>query len=329
MSESSPSTRRAAKPYAKYLVLYLILTIGSVWALTLFYLLAYDFAVDTLGELGLRNPVVVVILHSPAIAALLVLFLYDRWRGLANFGRSLVPRKKDLLWIPALLALMFGYIFAIRYLCILFGIDVPPEPQSPVQMVLTFLELFYMEVGMVAIAIGWFGFFLPFMHRLTGKHVSSGVLTGLGIAVFVAPGNVFASFELAIAWPLYAAQLCVLCIGMSFLLSRMKGNVLFFLLPFWASASGSAMQLYYFAIPTQFVQLTLFAVLVAALYLVLKRQAGGGELDPPFAFPGYLEREYTVRMGAVFPGSGDRSREGRSETRSEAEPVGAGREATS
>ena len=307
MPQPAPATRLPAKPYTKYVVTYLALTIGSVWALTLFYLFAYDFAVDTLGELHLRNPVVIVILHSPMIAAFLVFLLYDGPRGLANFLRTLVPRRKDLLWIPALLALMFGYIFAIRYLCMLFGIDVPPETQRPMEMVLTFLKLFYAEVGMVAIAIGWFGFFLPFMHRVTGRRLLAGLYTGLGIAVFVAPGNVFASFDLAIAWPLYAAQLCTLCVGMSLLLNRMKGNVLFFLLPFWASASGSAMQLYYFAIPTQLVQLTVFALLTATLYLVLKRQSGG-ELDPLVTFPEYLEHEFTTRSGAVLPGKGDRSK---------------------
>lgn len=310
MSETSPALKRPAKPYTKYVVLYLALTIGSVWALTIFYLAAFDFAVATLGELHLRNPVVVIILHSPMIAAFLVFLLYDGPRGLANFFRTLVPRKKDLLWIPALLAIMFAYIFAIRYLCILFGIDVPAETETPLEMVLTFLELFYAEVGMVAIAIGWFGFFLPFMHRVTGRRVLAGVYTGLGIAVFVAPGNVFASFDLAIAWPLYAAQLCVLCVGMSLLLNRMKGNVLFFLLPFWASASGSAMQLYFFAIPTQFVQLTVFALLTLALFLVLRAQAPNGELDPPFTFPDYLERDYTVAVGAAVPGVGNRSKEG-------------------
>ncbi|MFD0556982.1 hypothetical protein FB566_2234 [Stackebrandtia endophytica] len=325
MSETAPAAdKRPLKPYTKYFVLFIALTIGSVWALTLFYLAAYDFAVATLGELELRNPVVVIILHSPAIAAFLIFLLYDGPRGLANFFRSLVPRKKDLLWIPVLLVLMFGYIFAIRYLCMLFGIDVPPETETPLEMVLTFLELFYMEIGMVAIAIGWFGFFLPLMHRITKNHITAGIATGMGIAVFVAPGNVFASFDLAIAWPLYASQLCVLCIGMSFLLSRMKGNVLFFLLPFWASASGSAMQLYYFAVPTQFVQLVVFAILATILYFVLKSQARGGELDPRHTFPEYLENSYTVRMGSVVPGVGDKSRQ--LDPRSDTELVGASRE---
>lgn len=309
MSENNLATKRPAGPYRKYIIIYLAMTIGSVWALALFYGAAGDFAVETLGELVTTHPLVVIILHSPAIAALVILLMYDGWRGVANFLRSLLPRKKDLVWIPVLLVLMFAYIFAVRYVCMLVGIDVPAETETPGEMVLTFLSLFYAEIGMVAIAIGWFGFFLPMMHRVTKNRVTAGILTGMGIAIFVAPGNLFASFDLAIAWPLYATQLCVLCIGMSFLLNRMKGNVLFFLLPFWASASGSAMQLYFFAASTQFVQLALFAILVVVLVIYLKVRARSTGLDPKFTFPEYLENEYTVAMGSPVPGVGDRSRQ--------------------
>ena len=298
---------RTGRPYTQYLVAYLALTIGSVWAMTLFYLTNYDVAVSVIGELQLTNPLVVVILHSPMIAALGILAHYDGRRGVMNFLRTLVPRRKDMVWLPVLAGLMVAYIFGIRGLCLAFGLPVPPDPQGPLEMVVTFLRLFVMEIGMVAITIGWYGFFLPFMHRVTGNHVLSGIATGLGIGVFVAPGNLFSSFELATAWPLYAAQLCVLSIGMSYLLSRMKGNVLFFLNPFWVSASGSAMRLYYFTAQTQVVQISLFAVLVIVLVVVLRTQARGGALDEPHTFPEYLEHVYTARKGAVYPGHGDRS----------------------
>lgn len=308
VSGTVPSTKRPAKPYTKYLVLYLALTVGSVWALVLFYLASYDLAMQLFGALELSNPLVIVVLNSPAIAAVIILAHYDGVRGIVNFLRTLVPRRKDLVWLPVLAALMVAYVYAVRYVCMLFGIPVPPDPESPLEMVGSFFGLFLGEVGMLAIAVGWFGFFLPLMHRVTGSHIKSGIATGLGIGIFVAPGNLFSSFELATAWPLYVAQLSVLAIGMSFLLSRMKGNVLFFLVPFWVSASGSHWKMYIFMTPTQLVQMALFGALVVVLYLVLKRQARG-ELDPPFVFPEYLENEYTVRMGAVLPGVGNKSKE--------------------
>ena len=52
-------------------------------------------------------------------------------------------------------------------------------------------------------------------------------------------------------WPLYALQLAILGVAMSLLLSRVKGNTLFFLIPFWVSASGSLWRAYYFAAATQ------------------------------------------------------------------------------
>lgn len=309
MTQLTEAQLTSNKPYLKYLVGFLVLTIGSVWGLTAFYLADFELARSVLGDLQLTNPVVVIILHSPMIAALLVFFLYDGVRGIANFARTLVPRKGDLAWLGVLALVMLGYIFAVRFVSMLFGIDVPPDPQSAPEMLWTFLRMFIMEIGMIAITVGWYGFFLPMLHRITGgRHLLSGVLTGLGIALFVAPGNLFSSFELATAWPLYATQLSVLSVGMSYLLSRMKGNVLFFLIPFWVSASGSAMRLYYFNASTQLVQLTLFTILVVALYFVLRRQSNG-KLDEPFTFPEYLENAYSKRKSAPLPGSGDRSLE--------------------
>lgn len=320
MFEAARAAKKPAQPYTKYLVLFVVLTIGSVWGLSLFYLFAHDTAVAVLGDLELLSPVVIVILHSPAIATLLILLHYDGGRGVANFARTLIPRRRDLIWIPALMLTMLGYIFAVRYLCVTFGVPVPPETLTPPGMALTFLRLFVMEVGMVAIAIGWFGFFLPFVQRVTGSPVVAGVATGLGIGIFVAPGNLFASFELATAWPLYVAQLCVLGVGMALLLNRMKGNVLFFLLPFWVSASGSHFKLYYFMVSTQLIQLVLFSLLVLLGYVVLRRQ-GHGVLDPPTSFPEYLEHAYTARAHAVVPGVGDASRERRATAARPLEPA--------
>lgn len=309
MSTSSAPTRaRRGGPFTKYVMWYLVATIGSVWAMTLFYVANYPFAVSVLGELQLTNPLVVIILHMPVIAAFCIVLHYDGLRGVLNFLKTLIPRPQDWLWLVVLMLLMLGYILSVRFVCTLVGIEVPPDPAAPLEMLVTWLRLFIMEIGMIAIALGWFGFFMPMMHRITDSHVLSGIATGLGIAIFVAPGNLFSSFELATAWPVYATQLCVLSIGMSYLISKMKGNVLFFLLPFWVSAGGSQMRLYYFAAQTQLVQLTLFSVFVVALVLVL-RGISGGQLDEPYLFPEYMEREYTVRKRAVIPGDGDRSHE--------------------
>ncbi len=200
---------------------------------------------------------------------------------------------------------LLAYVFAVRLGCLLVGIPVPENPMQPGDMFVGFVQLLWREVGMLAICLGWFGFFLPLMHKWTRSHVWSGIATGGGIALFVAPGNAFSSFNLAIAWPLYATQLIILSITMSLLLSRMKGNVLFFLIPFWVSASGSLWRLYHFAAPTQLIQITLLVVLALTLYFVLKRSG----LPDMHTFPEYLESDYASRSGAVLAGKGNRSRE--------------------
>ncbi|GAB3166449.1 hypothetical protein GCM10027059_25540 [Myceligenerans halotolerans] len=307
---TSPAPKRLGlKGYRKYLWLFIVLTVGSLWGVVTLYIIDYELMASILGSLeATTSPVVIIVLHTPAIAALAVLLWYDGWRGVANYLRTWVPRKKDLPWIPVLMGLMLLYIFVVRWVCQLFGIEVPAEPMTFVDGLVRFLELFYMEIGMVAIAIGWFGFFLPLMHRATGSRIGAGALTGLGIGIFIAPGYLLESFEQATAWTVYTAQLCVLGIGMALLLSRMKGNTLFFLLPFWVSASGSHFGLYIFMVDTQYVQIALFTLLVFVLYFVLRAQ-GGGRLEPIHTFPEYLENEYTTRVGAPFPGKGDRSKE--------------------
>ncbi|WP_130873392.1 hypothetical protein [[Pseudopropionibacterium] massiliense] len=303
---STPSPRLSRRPCTSYVAVFLALTIGAVWGLCLFYLLNHEFAAAVLGPLVLTNPVVMLVLHSPALAALGILLAYDGARGVANFLRTLVPRRRDLLWLPILIAVMLAYVFAVRLGCVAAGIPVPPDPMPPLDMLTSFISLLWGEVGMVAIGIGWFGVFLPLMHRLTGSHLWSGIATGGGVAVFVAPGNLFSSFNLAIAWPLYALQLVILGVAMSLLLSRMKGNMLFFLIPFWVSASGSLWRTYYFAAATQLVQITLLLALTGILYLVLFHQARGN-MAAPHTFPEYLEQDYTLREGAVLPGRGNRS----------------------
>ncbi len=298
--------QRAGRPYIAHMATFLALTVGSVWALTLFYLANYEFAVMTLGTLSLTNPVVVVILNSPAIATVVILLSYDGPRGLLNFFLTLIPRRRDLLWLPALAAAMLVYVLAVHFACMAAGIPVPPEPMSPSEMFSSFLGLFFGEAGMLAIAMGWFGFFLPAMHRLTKSHLWSGVATGLGIGLFAAPGNLFSSFDLATAWPLYTLQLIILSIAMSHLLTRMKGNVLFFLVPFWVSASGSMWRMYYFTASTQLIQIALFTPMVVILCTVLSRQDRKASREP-HSFPEYLENTYTTQTGAVISGKGDRS----------------------
>lgn len=302
------SPRLGLRGYRKYVWTVMLWAILPLWILIGFYVPDYEYMAGILGEISMANPFVVFVLNTPAVAALIVLLSYDGWRGVANFGRSLVPRKKDLIWIPVLVAIMAAYIWVVRYLCILFGIEVPAEPMGPVDGVLKFLSLFIMEIGMLAIGVGFFGIFLPLMNRATGSRVWAGVLTGLGIAVFVAPGMLLSGIEQAVAWPLYAVQLAVLGISMNVLLPRMKGNTWFFIIPFWVSASGSHLRLYEFKLDTQYIQIGLWAALTVVLYLVLKRR-GGGKLDEIHTFPEYLENDYTTREGAPFPGAGNRSKE--------------------
>lgn len=144
---------------------YLALTVGLVWPVCLVYVTNYDSAVSSLGELTLRNPIVVVVLHSPAIAAFDILLAYDGPRAVLNFLRTLVPQRQDWAWRPVLAVIMLAYVFAVRFGHQPVGIPVPTGPMAPGGMLVGFVQLLWREVGMPAICLGRFGFLLPLMHK--------------------------------------------------------------------------------------------------------------------------------------------------------------------
>ncbi|WP_010533488.1 hypothetical protein [Brachybacterium squillarum] len=295
---------RAPRPL---LLLFLLLGVAPVWALAVTYLVAYDLAYKTLGELTLRNPLVIIALNATAIAGVVVLLVYDGPRALRNLLASLIPRPRDLVWVPILIAAMILYLVGVRAICSLLGIPVPAEPAPGLEKVSIWWGLFLGETGMLAIALGVFGVLLPLLQRITGDRLRAGLGTGLVLGLIVAPGNIFASFDQATAWPLYTVQFCVLGVFSSYLLSAVKGNILFFLLAFWVSASGTAMGMYYFMPLTQLVQIAVFVVFTLVLRAWLGRRTGPG-MPPPHTFPEYLESRYTREQGAPIPGRGDRSR---------------------
>jgi len=192
---------------------FLALTIGTVWGLCLFYLLNYEFAAAVLGPLVLTNPVVMLVLHSPALAALGILLVYDGARGVANFLRTLVPRRRDLLWLPILIAVMLAYVFAIRLGCVAVGIPVPPDPMPPLDMLTSFISLLWGEVGMVAIGIGWVGVFLPLI-------TTNCCVLGVAILVIQKDFNLLESIVYAISIALGFTLALVVFAGIREQLSR-------------------------------------------------------------------------------------------------------------
>ncbi|MEF2920568.1 MAG: hypothetical protein U0O22_08915 [Acutalibacteraceae bacterium] len=280
------------KKHSKLLVIYLAITFGVCWGISLLYAISYDTMASLLGELTLSNPVVVVALNSPGVAGLIIYLIYDGFKGLKDYLWTLVPRKKDLKWFGIIAVVMTLYIVCVRLVCILVKIDVPEITYTPGEMFIVFLKNFYEETGMIGQCCGWFGFMLPYLQAKFKSNIKAGLLTGLAFGLFLAPGYVFSSFETATAYPFYLIQMMCLSVCVSYVLNATKGNVLFFLLTFWIAATGSKIQLYYFVPSVQVVQIALFIVLFIIMHFAFKKINEGKKPEEVLQmFPDFIKRE--------------------------------------
>ncbi|MBR3771152.1 MAG: hypothetical protein IKL07_02675, partial [Clostridium sp.] len=206
--------------YKKLFITYIAITFGVCWGICLLYVIFHDVMVSAFGEMTLTNPLINIALNMPGIAGLFIYFLYDGAKGLKNYLKTLIPRKKDLIWFPIIAVVMTLYIFAVRYVCILFHVDVPEMTYTPAKMFHVFLGNFFGETGMIGQCCGWFGFLLPYLQAKYKNGVKAGLLTGFWFALFLAPGYVFSSFETATAYPSYVAQMMLLSVCISFVLNE-------------------------------------------------------------------------------------------------------------
>lgn len=279
----------AEKKERKYLLIYLLISFGVCWGISLLYVIAYPVMSSLFGDLTLENPIVIFALNVPGIATFLMYFLYDGLKGIKDFLRTLIPRKKDLIWIPIIIAIMVLYVISVRIVCLIVKIDVPEIEYTPLQMLELFLKNFLGETGMIGQIFGWYGFLLPYLQAKTKSDVKSGLLTGFIFALFLLPGYAFSSFETATAYPFYIAQQMLFSLCATFVLNKVKGNLLFFLLAFWIAATGSKVNLYYFIPSVQIVQIALFLVILAIIYPIFKKHnAGKAPEEKLQMFPDFL-----------------------------------------
>lgn len=144
--------------------------------------------------------------------------------------------------------------------------------QTPKEMIIGALKNLYEEAGIIGGEFGWFGFLLPYLQKKFKSNVKAGALTGLLFAIFLAPGYVISSFELAAAYPLYIIQLVLFAIFVSYMFNMTEGNLLFYIILFWLIATGSRLEFYYFNAKVQLLQVAFFAIAVLVIHLIVKKR---------------------------------------------------------
>lgn len=269
------------KSYKKYLVIFLCVAFGLCWGVAALFIVFSDVFTPIFGELTMSNPLVITILCSPSISGLLVYFLMGRGRGVLSILKKVVPRKEDLFWFPILLAVVALFYITMHYGSIILGVGVPERSLPVSRWFIEALKNLY-EVGNV---FGWFGFLLPYLQTRMKKDgkinvtIKAGLLTGFFFGLFIMPGYIVSSFETASMYPYYLVQIMIYCVFIAYVLNATKGNLLVYIFSFWLLGSGSKLELYFFNLPVQIMQIVYFLILSIVIHILVKNNKVKHELQ--------------------------------------------------
>lgn len=288
--ERELGTKGKSQSYKKYMIAFLLVTYGVCYAIGIAYGLAPEFMINTFGELELTQPLVLFILNSPSIMGIFIYFWYGGVDSLLKFLRTTIPMKKDLKLIPIILITMFIYIAIVRFISIAVGLEVPEMTQSFGEKVSIFLRNFYMEIGMLGSAWGWYGFFFPFVQRYVKNNIKAGQITGLVLGLYLAPGFDLGSSYGIFTYVVYVCSFMVYSAMLSYILNDTNNCLLFFLLSFWVMGSGSKLQFYYFTAEVQMIQVILFLIMWFFIHkYYTKRNKGKSQEEILQVFPDFIE----------------------------------------
>ena len=254
----------------KYFTIFLVITFGLCWGLASLFMIFNDFFAKIFGDASFTNPVVMVALYSPSIAGVVVYGLMGGWKAIKNLFGKFIPRKQDLIWFPIVIGMALLYLVCIHFGSIVFGFDVPEMTLTFNQMVIEVVKNLFEEAGILGGVLGWIGFLMPYFQKKYNSNVKAGLLTGLIFGIYVLPGYMISSFELAAAFPLYVIQIMLFLVFVSYMFNATNGNLLYYVILFWLISSGARLQLYYFNAPVQLLQIVFFALSVVAVHFIMK-----------------------------------------------------------
>ena len=279
------------KIYRKYLWIYVGITFGLSWGMSVLDIIFYDTLAPFVGELNISNPFVMVSLNSPSIAGIIIYFIYGGFQGMESFLKCLIPNKKECIWFPILFGLSLLFYLCMHFGSKYFGILLPEVTMSSKERIIVLLKNIYEETGLLGGAFGWYGFLLPYMQKRTQSSILSGLITGFIFGLFVLPGYLFSSFETGTSYPLYVVQLIIFSIFIAFIFNKTRGNVLFFIFIFWLSASGSKLQFYNFVPSVQILEIVFFGILSILIFFWYKKVRGENlNTKELCCFPEFIER---------------------------------------
>ena len=251
----------------KYPIMYMVITLVICWGLGILYTIFSDGF-----SASFSDPAVLVAMCAPTLAALIIYGITGGSTAIKNILKRLLIKREQLFWIPIIIGLNLIFFLVVRIGSILLGIEVP-------EITLTFREQlkemainFFEEIGVIGGALGWVGFLIPYFQTKFNSNVKAGIMAGLGIGLFVIPGYAISAFGLVALYPLYVLQMVTFMVLYSYIFNLTDGNLLLYVILLWVNSSGSRMQLYYFAPPSQILQISAFALAALGLHLVTRKK---------------------------------------------------------
>lgn len=256
----------------KYLTIYLVITFGLCWGLASSFMIFNDFFTNLFGDASFTNPMVLFALYSPSIAGLVVYGMMGGYKAIINLLSKFIPTKKDIIWLPIVLGMAALYLAFIHYGSIAAGFGVPEMTLTVGQMGIEIVKNLFEEAGILGGVLGWIGFLMPFFQKKFNNNIKAGLMTGFIFGIYVLPGFLISSFELAAVLPLYMIQLMLFLVFVSYMYNATNGNLLYYVLLFWLISTGARLELYYFNAPVQLLQIFFFAAAIAVVHFIMKKK---------------------------------------------------------
>ena len=139
---------------------FLLITFGLTWGLASLLLFFNDQIVAIFGEVSPSNPIYILAVYAPAIAAFILVWRYYGLRGIGSFLRRLTLWRMSLYWW---LFLIIGTPVLFYMASAITGTITDPFPFNPWHAVLPALLLMLL-LGPVE-EFGWRGLALPLLQR--------------------------------------------------------------------------------------------------------------------------------------------------------------------
>lgn len=160
-TQALPLTNTAGIPMkTRTLVPFLALTFGLTWGIAALLILFTEQIGAVFGEIGLTNPLVILIVYSPGFAGVFLIWRHYGFQGLGSFFRRLTLWRVPVVWW---LFVILGIPAIVYTGAAVKGTLSDPFPFSPWHQALPALAL-ALSLGPIE-EFGWRGVALPLLQR--------------------------------------------------------------------------------------------------------------------------------------------------------------------